>query len=289
VAVSEALSGTSDPNKLLKKLREIISQYNADVLTMESLYLNSSFTKKHNVLLVAHSQGNLFGNKMYEDMPDKYRTKFRMVSVATPADHVMKSGQTSPYVTASGDPVIGSIPKALPGNVDGLGHTFIGTYLNSSINAPRKIALYVKNAYDRLMKTTSCTEYWALNMTLHTEGYMEVFAYPVLGGYNSSIPTSLGTVDFHPYPLKIERDSQGNIVKQCDVDPDIVKWWGDTSLCWANSPDGTCEWKPGEIYDKSTLEARKNLHIVMMSQDHTQCINISHGGDLYKLTKDIFE
>lgn len=139
------------------------------------------------------------------------------------------------------------------------------------------------------MQATSCTEYRALSMTLHTEGYMEVFGYPTLGGHNTYAATSLGTVDFHPYPLNIEEDANGNIVKLCNVEPTIVKQWGDIDLCSGDSTDGTCGWKAGSIYDKATLEARKNLNYIMTSQDNTQCINITHAGDLYELTKDIFD
>jgi hypothetical protein len=50
------------------------------------------------IVTVAHSQGNLFANLTYSDIPDKAR--LRVVSVATPDDHVGGSG---PYFTAQED------------------------------------------------------------------------------------------------------------------------------------------------------------------------------------------
>lgn len=133
-ATLAAKDGANSNAEILTKIQSIIKYYNYNVSRMYEIYQQSSFNQKHNVLLVAHSQGNLFGNKMYTLMNDKEKKRFRMVSVATPANHVMKPNQTFPYVTAKLDYVIGPIPGSLPGNVDGVGHTFLGTYLDSSIH-----------------------------------------------------------------------------------------------------------------------------------------------------------
>ncbi len=103
-AVYAALTWEED-TKFYNKLSEVIREYKSDITTMFTLYKTSSFDKHHNVLLVAHSQGNLFGNKMYTLLNDEQKVKFRMVSVGTPADHVMEANQTSPYVTLIHDPV----------------------------------------------------------------------------------------------------------------------------------------------------------------------------------------
>lgn len=103
--------------EFLAKLRTIISIYNDDANAIYQLYNNASFSQKHNVLLVAHSQGNLFGNKMYTLMSDAQKKKFRMVSVATPANSVAGGG---PYVTVYGDYVIAPIANALPSNTGGV-------------------------------------------------------------------------------------------------------------------------------------------------------------------------
>jgi len=158
-SILSQMTGNITENEIREKIGQAVSHYNDDVVAMLHTYQNESFSKHHNVLLVAHSQGNLWGNKMYTYFSDKEKKKFRMISVATPAAYVLNIGQTSPYVTASGDAVIGSIPNSLPGNVDGLGHEFVDTYLAGSINAPRRIASYVKAAYDELKAKATCNTY----------------------------------------------------------------------------------------------------------------------------------
>ena len=140
---------------LVEKYKEIVSRYEGDV---QGIYNTDSFSKKHNLLLVAHSQGNLMGNKIYTMLTDAQKKKFRMVSVGTPANHVMNPNQTAPYVTARGDFVINGVYGALSGNVEGIGHNFINVYLGTSFEARTKIALYVKSAYNNLLQTTSCTD-----------------------------------------------------------------------------------------------------------------------------------
>jgi len=270
----------------VEKYRQIVSTYKKDFDIIYRQYENSSFSKKHNILLVAHSQGNLFGNKMYTLMTDAQKEKFRMVSVGTPANHVMEPNQTAPYVTLYGDFVIRSIPDSLSANTNGGGHTFVGAYLGK-IDARIKISAHIKTAYDDLIQTMTCNKYWAINMALHTEGYMEVFGYPVLGGRNVYVRESIGIAYFESYTKTIEKDVSGNIIKVCNVAPNIVKRWGDIDLCY--SSDDTCSWKAGEIYNKSTLERRKNLSYIMTSKDYSTCIHITHSGELYELTKDLFD
>jgi len=291
-----ALSGQYTANAFVNKLLDIVTNYNAEVSTMHKTLQNASFNQKHNVLFVGHSQGNLFGNKMYTLLTDKEKKKFRMVSVGTVADKVAGNGS---YVNIAKDYVVNSIPNSLKGNFDGRGHDFQGVYLNidsmrhfydkGSVNAGAQIATDVRSAYDNLMQTTSCQTYWAINMKLHTDGYMTVFGYPIIGGRDVYVSEEIGTVDFKPYLLTEEQDQNGQVIKRCNVDPLDVKRWGDIDLCYGGSSDDICGWKAGEIYSRSTLEARKNLQYIMVSKDFTTCIPISHGGELYELTKDLFE
>jgi hypothetical protein len=85
------------------------------------------------VLLVVHSQGNLFGNQTYIFLSPTQRASFGMVSVATPASFVAGGG---PYTTLHQD-FIHHIPGALPPNVlsplCGIPltcHGFVGAYLD---------------------------------------------------------------------------------------------------------------------------------------------------------------
>lgn len=112
-----------------EKLRDIITQYYLDISDMYDIYQKNSFSKGHNVLLVAHSQGKLFGNQIYEVLSDDEKNKFQMVSVGTPANKVAGGGD---YTTLHGDFVIRPIPSSLASNADGFGHTFVESYLNES-------------------------------------------------------------------------------------------------------------------------------------------------------------
>lgn len=112
-----------------EKLRDIIAQYYLDISDMYDKYNKHSFSKGHNVLLVAHSQGNLFGNQIYEVLSDDEKNKFQMVSVGTPANKVAGEGD---YTTLHGDLVIRPIPDSLASNANGFGHTFVESYLNES-------------------------------------------------------------------------------------------------------------------------------------------------------------
>ena len=154
------LAGNIPESTLHEKYIDMVSTYEEDVNSIYNKYYTSSFSQKHNVLLVAHSQGNLIGNKIYTMLDEAETKAFRMISVATPADHVMKENQISPYVTAHADLVINNVAilNHLPSNVAGTGHNFINTYLDEHSDTRHLIASYVKNAYDNLMQTTSCEE-----------------------------------------------------------------------------------------------------------------------------------
>jgi len=143
-------------NAYLKRVQNIISQYELDTATMLDKYRTNSFNSKHNVLLVAHSQGNLFGNKMYELFSSDEKDKFAMVSVATPANSVAKGGG---YTTLHNDWVIKGIPNSLKSNADGSGHSFVESYLSNPIySSVEDIALNINNAVD-LLDQQICRKY----------------------------------------------------------------------------------------------------------------------------------
>ena len=95
-------------------------------------YYNESFKLGHKVLLVSHSQGNLFANRIHDKItPSQYQNYFANFQVASPANEVKatKGG----YVTLYGDPIINPIPGSMGGNANGTpGHAFISAYLNQS-------------------------------------------------------------------------------------------------------------------------------------------------------------
>ena len=259
--------------KLYNKLSDIVSKYRSDVATMFALYQTSSFDQNHNVLLVAHSQGNLFGNKMYILLNDKQKAKFRMVSVGTPADHVMEPGQTSPYVTLTNDPIIGGIPGSLPGNVDGFGHTFVSAYLSDSVNAPRKIALYVRNAYDDLMQNTSCVECSYVRTKVSEINKMTVECQ-VLGAYKTEV---IGTFYAEEYNATILPNGD----KSCK---DPFKFAGFPNLIHTNT-DGVYSWETGRFSSKDQLYSRKGKEETYLYLNSSQCIKLSVSGDYYDLVE----
>lgn len=113
-----------------------------------------------NVLIVAHSQGNMFANSVYRLVRHDLKNRVTLVSVATPSDKVEGGG---PHVTLMSDGVIVALTKLglkptplapnvenespKPGNFD---HQFVTHYLNGvpagskiiqdSISQVRKLA-----------------------------------------------------------------------------------------------------------------------------------------------------
>ena len=94
--------------------------------------LNLGFKLSHKVLLVSHSQGNLFANRIYDTIePIGYHDYFANLQVASPASKV--KAIKGDYVTLFGDPIINPIPGSMPGNSIGeVGHSFVEAYLEQS-------------------------------------------------------------------------------------------------------------------------------------------------------------
>jgi len=94
------------------------------------------------VLLVAHSQGNLFGNMAYDHLNSREKQSFGMVAVANVDNNVLGSG--GPYTTLNNDKVLLALITAqfalptrpmdpntenLTESPDPLGHSFIQAYM----------------------------------------------------------------------------------------------------------------------------------------------------------------
>ncbi|WP_415406392.1 hypothetical protein ACLHDG_11565 [Sulfurovum sp. CS9] len=263
-------------NGLVEKYKEIISRYEGDAQGIYNAYNNSSFSQKHNLLLVAHSQGNLMGNKIYTMLTTEQKKKFRMISVGTPANHVMKPNQTAPYVTTRNDFVINRVQGALSGNVDGIGHNFINVYLGSSFEARTKIALHVKNAYDNLMQTTSCLVYEAVYMKIYDVDTLEVYAFTT-----NTFPRYhdlLDTIALETYDAT--RDSNNELT----CGSPTYRLSPNTAFSSCTYGTGTsCSWKPGALY-KDVLEQRKGTtHHVL---HNGKCTTLSLSGELYDLVEN---
>ncbi len=101
-----------------------------NVYEMWQKYYDESFKLGHRVLLVSHSQGNLFANRIYETIsPVEYQNYFANLQVASPANEV--EATKGDHVTLYGDPIINPIPGSMEGNANGNpGHAFVNAYLD---------------------------------------------------------------------------------------------------------------------------------------------------------------
>jgi len=125
-------------NQNVKALREqiinlIISAEENDVNDMLEKYYNESLKYGHRVLLVSHSQGNMFANRVYDKInPTEYKKYFANLQVASPASQV--KAEKGDYVTGFIDPAINPIPGSMTSNANldfPGGHKFVEAYLTS--------------------------------------------------------------------------------------------------------------------------------------------------------------
>jgi len=119
------------------------------------------------LMLVPHSQGNLFVNEAYTGIKSENKLMFnsselkaRVVSVATPANKIESENA---YTTLNSDWVIRSIPNSLPSNAansipnPGLfDHEFVKHYLLGDTSSVQ-IASQMKEAVEELLKIDAKT------------------------------------------------------------------------------------------------------------------------------------
>ncbi|NHZ86901.1 MAG: hypothetical protein GWP19_13670, partial [Planctomycetia bacterium] len=139
-----------------KDLQKMMKQY------CESLY------DGHKVVIVAHSQGNLYANKVHSTKCSNGKTlssynNFAVVHIATPSSNIFGN-----YTTLSNDKVINAVRKLYPstktGNITnssitgikkwGSHHTFVGSYLGGDKSGP-EIIKDIENAFSGLITITS--------------------------------------------------------------------------------------------------------------------------------------
>ena len=117
--------------KLMEPFTKDWEQGNVD--EMWQAYYRESFKLGHRVLLVSHSQGNLFANRIFDTIdPTEYKKYFANIQVASPASKV-KADEVGKgaHVTLWGDPIINPIPGSMSPNAQGSpGHAFVEAYLD---------------------------------------------------------------------------------------------------------------------------------------------------------------
>ncbi|TLD40038.1 MAG: hypothetical protein JETT_3692 [Candidatus Jettenia ecosi] len=160
------------PDYLQDKLKEIANRVNAAIVSANPSVqehigqYNTYLGEGRKVVLVAHSQGNLYGNIAYLGIDPQYLDRFGIVSVANPDDYVAGGG---PYTTIKEDLIIGSLPTALDSNVNNFsntyinpfdlsGHSFIKSYMFSGHDAEKQILEDVVNTVDKLSSSYEITE-----------------------------------------------------------------------------------------------------------------------------------
>jgi len=127
------------------------------LVTTDSLWehvktYQTTIAEGRKVLLVAHSQGNLFSNMAYSNLNSREKQSFGMVAVANVDNTVI--GADEPYTTLQDDKVVLALIAAqfaLPtkpmspntenqvASSDPLGHSFIKAYLASDCNSGEQI------------------------------------------------------------------------------------------------------------------------------------------------------
>ena len=106
--------------------------------------IKSSLKFGHLVVIVSHSQGNLYTNIAYNSLNSDERKLVKIVAVATPAAYVGTIENFIPYDTRIDDRVIGSVLFALDGqrrnplescsaNFFSLNHEFVACYLSDRL------------------------------------------------------------------------------------------------------------------------------------------------------------
>ncbi len=148
---------TSDlTNTALEKMRQkivgmITSDEESNTQEMIEKYNKESIKLGHRALLISHSQGNLFANRIYEQIsPLGYQKYFANLQIASPANEV--KAKKGDYVTGYIDPIINPIPGSMPSNANldsPGGHKFIEAYLSSE-DTYTKIIIKIQELLSKL-------------------------------------------------------------------------------------------------------------------------------------------
>lgn len=114
------------------------------------------------IVVLAHSQGNLFANLVFDELDESQQTRYRVVAVATPSSRVAGNG---PYTTFVGDPinwVPGSLDAnrrndSLCGGIEFACHYLVNSYLAHG-ESRRRIVNQLLNINDAPLATIEFTD-----------------------------------------------------------------------------------------------------------------------------------
>ncbi len=91
-----------EENNLIEVLNALSQSFNFSDLAIQISSYKEDIRNGHAVVVVAHSQGNFFTNKAFEDLDDWMEPYFHMIGVASPSLVVVKGG---PRISFDNDPV----------------------------------------------------------------------------------------------------------------------------------------------------------------------------------------
>lgn len=202
IALDLIIKTESESSAELKKKWEAENSYvDGRVTTHVASYTQDIIENGRRVLLVAHSQGNLYGNashRLLYSNPDVTPGSFGIVGVATPANYVPGGGT---YVTSDADVVINALrsiitDQVLPANVsipldtaELSGHNFIKTYMHPEKPARVKIQQMTTVTLNALVEPKEAYDYKIVSHVAESygpdaDGYTAITYCPALGpGY----------------------------------------------------------------------------------------------------------
>ncbi len=154
------------------------------LLTTDSLWKHvntyqTTIAEGKKIVLVAHSQGNFFGNMAFNHLNSRERSSFGMVSVANVDNNVL--GGDGPYTTLVTDKVISALIAAqialptkpmtpntenLLESEDRLGHSFIQSYMAEESNSDARITQQIITTLDNLVTPSKIIEPGVVTVSL---------------------------------------------------------------------------------------------------------------------------
>lgn len=253
----EFLSGLDlMPDILQDKLKEIAAEIDADIVSanpsvQEHIVVYDTYLREENVVvLVAHSQGNLYGNIAYLGLDQQYIDGFGIVSVANPDSYIAGGG---PYTTIDEDQIIGYLPTALPTNLDNFfgpvnladwsGHKFIESYLATGHDAETVILNNVVSMINDLrLSNRNCG------------------VLPDTGQWQDFTPIFGEDSDYTIHPLSYTDNGDGTVTdnntglmwQQAD-DGILRNWYDAVSYCSNLSLAGHTDWRLPEIQELTDI------------------------------------
>jgi hypothetical protein len=130
---------------LLSSVLDYSTLVTTDSLKDHVTKYKAAISEGKKIVLVAHSQGNLFGNQAYNLLTPGEQSSFGMVSVANVDNHVLgNTNEGAPYTSLTDDKVISALialqlnlptspmspnTENLTASGDPWGHLFIGSYM----------------------------------------------------------------------------------------------------------------------------------------------------------------